>query len=152
MTVPTTLAIWGAILSTILFIVKLYETYRDRNRLHISYVTRKSGYEIMITNLGKTPLKIRYYELFWSQRRLFWKKTRTLLSLSENPTDITIPSYSTHTLPFYEEGHFRRTPPTGKKKMYIDLYMIGAKRPKRLFVFNPHDVSHKEKNQYWPAS
>src|ERR1700690_736717 len=76
------LAMWGAVLSTLLALVNFWELWTSRSRIDISYNFTGSediGNEVIIRNLGGTPLLITYWELLWRHRHWFlWKQSRQL--------------------------------------------------------------------------
>jgi hypothetical protein len=60
------IAWWGAGLSTLLAVVKLFELWRDRFRVDVSYNftgNESIGNEILIRNLSSRPLILAYWEL-----------------------------------------------------------------------------------------
>ncbi|KAA2241520.1 hypothetical protein F0L74_16630 [Chitinophaga agrisoli] len=138
MTLPVILSIWGAVLSTVLFGIKIFETYRDRNRLLISYYFGVTQHEnqIIIANPSKTPAMIDYYELFWGRRRLWRTKVLKEIFSPDDCANITIPSYSKHVLTFSDEDYFNwDTPSIKNSKIYIRLYVVGGKGPKTILVY-----------------
>jgi hypothetical protein len=67
-------AVYAAILSTILLVVKLYEMWKDR--FHIDAYLKIDGPDsekvLYITNLSKTAIHIKYIKLYWKSAS--WKR------------------------------------------------------------------------------
>ena len=75
MELTTALAIWATALSTVLALIKVWETWKSRLRLSTSYcfADLDRGNEIIIENPSGTPVMVSYWELLMVSRSL-WKK------------------------------------------------------------------------------
>src|SRR5258706_8642714 len=65
------LAIWGALLSTLLAANTMWQTWKRRSRLEATYSFAADpdvGNEIIIQNPSDTPAMVSYWELFWAHR------------------------------------------------------------------------------------
>lgn len=121
------IAIWGAVLSTLLTIPKLLETWSNRFQIDVTHVFRsdpRMGNEIHIRNLSGKPIMLEYLELYYQEdswprtkKRYFWSPEDSLLNLRVEPTDNKV-------LTFSEAGHFS----WGKgQKIFVKLYFVGRK-------------------------
>ncbi|MBE5318614.1 hypothetical protein IM793_05570 [Pedobacter sp. MR2016-19] len=71
MTITTILAIWGSLLSTGLFGIKIWEFRRDRFKLSSELAINAGAPDtniIAITNDYKNPITIGRLELFWAKK------------------------------------------------------------------------------------
>lgn len=125
------LAWWGAGLSTLLAIVKLWELWRDRVRVDISHNFREGmerGNDILIRNLSPHPLILEHWELAYCSGR--WpRRSFEHLSLHEPDSgDIRIEEHSSHTLHFANESYFAWGDKALRgRKIAIRLYFAGRK-------------------------
>ena len=125
------LVYWGAGLSTVLAFVKLWEVWRNRFRIGVSYNftsdPHETGNEIYIRNLAHHPIILCYWEvLLLSGRRPF----RTFEPLAEPEPDeirdVKIEAHSTHTLRFLEADHFEWGSAALKgRKMFLRIHIAG---------------------------
>lgn len=127
----TYIALWGAGLSTLLALVKLWELWQDRFRIDIGYNftgSETEGNEIFIRNLSGSPLILSYWEVLYSSGH--WPRRR--LEMVECPEhdagDCRIEPHSTLTLGFHGEKHFAwgHTARNGRK-ICIRLHVAGRK-------------------------
>jgi hypothetical protein len=124
------LAWWGAILSTVLASVKLWEFWRDRFRLDVSYNFTGSedvGNDILIRNLTGRPLILTYWELMYGTRR--WpRKYETVACPDHDDGDTRIDSHSTLTFNFSGERHFAWGAKVLRGRgVYIRLHIAGRR-------------------------
>ncbi|WP_438462133.1 hypothetical protein [Marinomonas sp. PE14-40] len=125
------IAWWGAGLSTLLAIIKLWELWQSRFRIDIGYGLTSDEYRgnnIYIRNLSGKPMILSYWELFY--RHNFWPflKDSYILSPEEDAFDSKIESYSSKTLNFRGPDHFSWGRESLKRrKIYIRLYVAGRK-------------------------
>ena len=127
----TLIALWGAILSTILGALKVREEWRKRFRIGIvPYLTTddKRGNEVIVRNLGSNPVILTYWELLWvSGQWPFWRKVP--FRFPEEVVDIRIDVQSSHKLQFVEAEHFAWNPTALRgRKIYIHLWFAGRRR------------------------
>jgi hypothetical protein len=63
MTAQSFLAIWGSVISTVLAVIKIRETWRDQRRLTTSHSFSHPDYgenQIIIENPSNTPMMVNY--------------------------------------------------------------------------------------------
>ena len=130
------LSIWAALLSTILAVIKVWETWQKRMRLQTGYNFTSDpdiGNEVIIQNPSDTPVMISYWELLWARRS--WPKLRSTNGRfpDEGRCDITIAPHSSHTLRFVGEDHWDGRP-DGGQKLFLRLHIVG-RRPVTMVVY-----------------
>lgn len=118
---------WGAILSTLLAIAKLYESWTSRFQVDVTHIFRcdaSIGNDIHITNLSGKPIMLEYLELYYltgrwprMEKKYFWSPEDSLLNLRIEPTEKKV-------LTFSEADHFSWG---SGKKIFIKLYFVGKK-------------------------
>lgn len=125
------IAWWGAGLSTLLALVKLWELWRDRFRLDIGYNMTSSpdiGNEIHIRNLSGTPIILAYWELFYRSHSWPLKKDTPIASPGPEACDLRIEPHSSKTFSFREMDHFDCGWKAMKgKRIYMRLYIAGRR-------------------------
>ena len=102
-------AVWGAVLSTILALLKIHEMWRARERIDRGYDFKslpELGNDVIIRNLSAKPQILTYWELQWRKRRLFRWHISERVSSDEYFQDIQIPPYSIKSLTFRVEDYF----------------------------------------------
>lgn len=105
----TLVAWWGAVLSTLLALVKLFELWRDRFRVDVSYNftgDETIGNEVLIRNLTNRPLILTHWELLYVSGRWPRRSFEPLESADFDSGDRRLEPYATHTLHFAEENYF----------------------------------------------
>jgi hypothetical protein len=127
------LAAWGAVLSTLLASIKVYELWsQERVRLTASFFCSGRGGQsdkITITNLSKKPLHITSWKIVWRSVK------KDLISLQVAPgrdfsdlTSFTIGSHASHLIEFSEIDKFDTNfKISDGRKLYIDLIIAGQK-------------------------
>lgn len=133
------LTIWGAILSSILGAIKLFELWRDRHRVEVSYSFTSDVHEgntITIRNLSNRQIIISYWELF-TARDKNGKHELELLSYKDYDTsDLQIAANSSYSLHFCEANYFNTSHNFLKgRKIYIKLCIAG--RSHRIYSVYP---------------
>ena len=139
MKIEIILAVWGAVLSTVLAGVKLWEMYRARPRITTSYslsAPDQGGNQIILENASGTPVMVSYWELLLRKRRFFCRETLKGRFPNEGYCDITIGAHSRHVLHFEDEEYF----PWGVSEMegavwWLKLHILGRGRPVWLKVY-----------------
>jgi hypothetical protein len=130
------IAWWGAGLSTLLAIVKLFELWRDRFRVDVSYNFTSSeniGNEIFIRNLSNRSLILTHWELLYCSGRWPRRSFEPFDSAEFDAGDHRLEPYTTHTLRFAEANYFS----SGHKalngrRIFIRLHVAGRKPILRL--------------------
>ncbi len=127
----TFLAWWGACLSTFLAVVKLWEIWRDRFRLDISYnftSLPEIGNDIFVRNLTASPIILSSWELLWfSGRWPFWKQVDSLTP-PWDAGDTRIEAHSSLTLTFTGQNHFDcGVKALEGRRIYLRLYIAGRR-------------------------
>lgn len=125
------IAWWGAGLSTLLAIVKLYELWRDRFRVDVSYNFTGSesiGNEVLIRNLSSRPLILAHWELFYCSGRWPRRNFEPFESADFDAGDRRLEPYATHTLHFAEQNYFNWGHNTlNGRRIFIRLHIAGRK-------------------------
>ncbi len=124
------LAVWGAFLSTVLAIIKLWEIYRERARLIVSYSfsSPENGNDVILYNPTKTPVLINYWELLWIKKRWFHSEVTFGEFPNDGFSDIIIPAHSRYVLSFREQMYFEwHHDSRDKGDIYIRLYIVGRR-------------------------
>jgi hypothetical protein len=130
------ISIWGGVLSTALAAIKIWEVFRDRSRLIVSYSfdsRPEVGNTVILANPSKNPVMIEYFQLFWKRRTWFSSKTYENdphIDPEFGECNITIAPYSKYNLRFCDEDYFDwKCPVDAEAKLYIRLYIVGQRRP-----------------------
>lgn len=129
------IAIYAAVLSTVLALSKLVSFIRGYYRVSVLSITTSSseiGNAICIYNLSDKPITLVYWELEWHHGRWFRGKIERI---SSPEFDISagrrIDEYGSTTLPFTGDNYFQTSMHEEKgKKLYIRLYFAGKTHPK----------------------
>jgi len=139
--IPVLLAIWGALVSTCLASIRIWEFLEDRPRLTTSYgfgSDPDDGNEIILENPSTTPVMISYWELLLD-RREGWVRRRRVVNgrfPNEGYCNITVGAHSRHALTFKGKDHFEwgAQLPSGTK-IHLVVHVVGRRRPVRLLVY-----------------
>ncbi len=127
----TFLAWWGAGLSTLLAVVKLWEIWNDRFRIDVGYNFTGSsdiGNEIFIRNLTNFPVILSYWELLWVSGHWPLRTDTGITSPQVDSRDIRIDEHSSLTLTFKEHEYFDWGAKSLKgRSIYIRLQIAGRK-------------------------
>lgn len=130
------IAWWGAGLSTLLAIVKIFELWRDRFRVYVSYNftgDESIGNEVIIRNLSSRPLILTYWELLYCSGRWPRRSFELLESADFDSGDRRLEPYATHTLQFAEENYFSwGNKALNGRRIFIRLHVAGRKPILRL--------------------
>ncbi|MEY9328214.1 hypothetical protein ABIA20_005248 [Sinorhizobium fredii] len=131
------LTVWGAVLSTGLACIKIWETFwKDRIRLAKSYSFAGEGgpaSTISIANLTALPVLVSSWELVWEPKVFRWRVKR----LDCTPDDIsgfTIDRYSVLTLEFDEQRFPWGYRVSRHRTLCLYLKVYGRKRRVRLVI------------------
>jgi hypothetical protein len=123
------IAWWGAALSTLLAIIKVWEVWRDRFRINIGHNFTSDPYEgneIFVRNLAGHPIIISYWELLHGTGIWPFRKLSSFESPGPDATDIKIEAHSSKSFVFSEGEHFGWSKKyLNGRKIYIRLYIAG---------------------------
>ncbi|RUL74079.1 hypothetical protein [Dyella choica] len=127
----TATAWWGALLSTVLALVKGWELWRDRFRIEIDSVFTGAiniGNKIRIRNLSPNPIMISYWEVFYRAGIWPFLKKTFICDMNFDNDGTTIPSHSVYTLTFADEDYFSTSFDNQEgRKIFIRLHIAGGK-------------------------
>ena len=127
----TFLAWWGAGLSTLLAVVKLWELWSDRFRVDVGYNFTGSsevGNEVIVRNLTGTPIILSHWELLWVSGRWPFRTESNLTSPQGDSGDIHIAAHSSLTLTFQGQEHFDWGERARKgRRIYVRLWIAGRR-------------------------
>ena len=127
--VGSLIAWWGAVLSTLLALIKLHEFWRDRFRIEIGHGFTgdvNHGNDIHIRNLSSRPIILSYWEIFYRKGYCFTKKDKYIASPEAFACDLKIDPHSSHTLNFNGQDHFSWGQTDGSK-IYMRLHIAGRR-------------------------
>ncbi len=133
------LLIWGAGLSTLLGLLKLWEVFwRDRIKLSTTYsFTGAEGIndEVIIVNRSDSPVQISHWSLAWKPRLFRFNKVAEDLTPDERGERFTINPRSEHVLLFSEDDKFDwGWKATEGRNLYLALYLYDRRRPVKLRI------------------
>src|ERR1700722_15507465 len=100
---------WGAILSTFLASIKLWEIWRDRFQIDVSYNLtgdKSIGNTVRIRNFSSRPCILEYWELLYGSGRWPRRKFEILALPDHDEGDNRIEPYGIHELHFADQQHF----------------------------------------------
>jgi len=125
------IAWWGAGLSTLLAIVKLWELWRDRFRIDVDYnfsSNPENGNEILIRNLCANPVILTYWDLLYGSGIWPFRKFSFIELPDLGASDIQIEPHSSKTFSFSEENYFSwGAKSLNGRKIYIRLHVAGRR-------------------------
>lgn len=128
---PSLIAWWGAGLSTLLAIVKLWELWRDRFRLDVGYNFAgnvEDGNTILIRNLSGKPIILPFWEVLYVSGYWPRRKFETVAYQDHDLGDRRIEPHSTLKLHFTEQNYFSWGRKALKgRKIFIRLHIAGRK-------------------------
>ncbi|MCW3696781.1 hypothetical protein [Burkholderia cenocepacia] len=139
LSLPLLIAGWGALLSTALAAIKIWELWRDRHRIDVGYSfcsDEQQGNTITIRNVSGRPLILCYWEL--QLRHGHWPRARYNTFRTPEPDEVNdyrLEPYSSYPLVFtdYEHFDYDLVAPRGGP-VYIRLHFAG-RRPMRLIAY-----------------
>ena len=136
------IALWGAILSTILAVLKIYEVWDTRTKIEVSYsicLDSAIGNEIIIRNLSDKPIIITYWELLWQHREWGRIVTESGIFADNVIVDKRLEGHTSMTISLAGDRHFSATSRNSldKNKIYLYLYLAGYSRPIRKKYYDP---------------
>lgn len=128
---PSLIAWWGAGLSTLLALLKLWELWRDRFRVEVGYNfagDAEIGNAILVRNLSGKPIILSFWEVLYGSSRWPFRKFEDVAYPDHDFGDQKIEPHSSLKLHFSEERHFSWGHKVLKgKKIFIRLHIAGRK-------------------------
>lgn len=125
------MAVWGGLLSTCLAGIKVFEWWRDRDRLDISFGSSTSvehGNQIQIRNLSNRPIIIKHWELFFAFDPKGKKGFEIVESADYDDGDLTIAAHTSKQWNFCEERYFSTSDKHLRgRSIYLRLCIAGRK-------------------------
>jgi hypothetical protein len=135
------LGLWGAIVSTALAVLRIWEFWQASFRLQTTYSftsSEEEGNKISIHNLSSKPVIINYWELWTTKGYWPFRSTVDCLAGQEEHYNLRIDSYSSLTLTFAGYEHFNTNADFLKgKRIFLKLYIPG-RLPKWVKVYVPY--------------
>lgn len=133
------IAVWGAVLSTVLGSIKIWEVYQSRPQVSVSYLVTSDpehGNEIFVENTSATPLMITYWELELRERRFLRHSVVNGRYPDGGYYHTTVEAFGRHMLRF-GDGEWFSTSDLKKKRQawYLKLHIAGRRRPVDLLVY-----------------
>ncbi len=134
-------AVWGGILSTGLAGIKVFEWWRDRDRLDISFGSTSSvehGNQIQIRNLSNRPIIVKHWELFFSFDSKGKKDYELVESAEYDDNDLTIAAHASIQWNFCEARYFSTSEKQLRgRSIYLRLCIAGRKDlTTKIYPFN----------------
>lgn len=128
------IAIWGAIISTILLIVKLIELYKDRIKFDVTTVMyAEQDNTLTVANLYKYPVTVCYFQLILA---IDPKNPLAEIGTSINSLEtFTIKSHETFTVTWNRPNQYFTDDPNSAATYYVVMSILGRKKPVYLKVF-----------------
>jgi hypothetical protein len=136
----TLIAWWGADLSTLLAIIKLFELWRDRFRVEVSHNFTGSesiGNEVLIRNLSNRPLILTYWELLYCSGHWPRRTFEPLESAEFDSGDRRLEPYATHPLHFADANYFSWGHKALNGRRIFILLHIAGRKPILKLVYAP---------------
>lgn len=125
------MAIWGGLLSTCLAGIKVFEWWRDRDRLDISFGSSTSvehGNQIQIRNLSNRPIIIKHWELFFAFDPKGKRDCQVINYAEHDDGDLTIAAHTSKQWNFCEERYFSTSDKHLRgRSIYLRLCIAGRK-------------------------
>lgn len=122
---------WGAVLSTLLALIKIFELWRDRFRIDVGYAFTgdvHQGNDIHIRNLSGKPIILGYWDLFYRDHLWPLKKDSYIASPEAHAHDLKIDPHSSKTFNFSDADFFSWGWKAMKgRRIYIRLYIAGRR-------------------------
>ena len=127
------LALWGAVLSTILGALKAWEVWKGRFRIDVGCMLRGNpefGNTITVRNLSGNPVIVEYWELLWVSGRWPRRTESVFNSPAEYATDIHVAPGASYPLRFAGPDYFDwGVRGLGRRSIYMRLHIAGRRRP-----------------------
>lgn len=125
------MAVWGGLLSTCLAGIKVFEWWRDRDRLDISFGSSTSvehGNQIQIRNLSNRPIIIKHWELFFAFDPKGKRDCQVIDYAEHDDGDLTIAAHTSKQWNFCEARYFSTSDKHLRgRSIYLRLCIAGRK-------------------------
>ena len=126
------IALWGALLSTVLATIKIMEWWRDRNRLEIAFSSTTSesiGNSIVIRNLYAKPIIITHWELFLAHDRRGKRMYESIESAEFDSGDQVVGAHASIVWNFCDAHYFSTSEQAIKGRAIYLRLCIAGRRP-----------------------
>jgi hypothetical protein len=128
------IALYGALLSTILAVTKAEWWQRRRLSATCGLANEDYGNQVLIQNPSAVPVMIEHWELYW----LGAGRRANLTPDGPDDHGFTVAPHARHVLSFQGEHYFAwGRDVRGDAALYLDLHFVGRKKP-RTFKLYPH--------------
>jgi hypothetical protein len=124
------IAVYGAVLSTILLFVKFWELWHDRLKITVSIGWNNLGpdiTEVLITSHYKNSVTITWFELYWAKHKYNIPNANDVDLGMETGCLIELPAFSTKSVEFNEQYAFG--PREGYGNLYARISIAGRRKP-----------------------
>jgi len=133
------IAIWGAGLSSLLAVIKIWGIWSSRGRIEVAYGFTgdvETGNDVIIRNLSEKPVIIIYWELLFCEKQGF----KWLAYRNENPaeytSDIYLAGHSSKTINFSGCDYFEwGNKAFSGKRLYFNVYLAGKRKPVKYLLY-----------------
>jgi len=135
MALPSLIAWWGAGLSTLLALIKLWELWRDRFQVDVSanlVGVPEIGNKVLIRNLSSRSIILSDWSLYYSSGSWPRRRRKYFANPEYDFEDITIRPYSTCTLTFADQNYFSWGADLAGKSIRIELRIVGRRTIDRM--------------------
>ena len=136
-TLTLIIAVWGAIISTIL---AFREYLKSRLQIEIGFSSTsipEIGNKVTIRNNSVRPIIVTYWEIVFRKWRLLPLGESVCTSPDEYFTEFKIPEHNSKSLEFTEQDYFSCSQNMLKgRKLYLRLHVSGRKRPFIFFLYS----------------
>ena len=132
------LSAWGAVISTALAAVRVYEAASKQPKLVTTYsftTDRSRGNTVSLLNVSSTPAVILHWELVRAERRVCRRRSSESIATSDDIGPYTLGAHDVEHLRFCEEAHFAWSLDRTGDQIYLKLILAGRRRPKWLKVW-----------------
>ena len=141
---------WGAIVATIVGAVQVYDRLLHKPTPSITYMMSGShevGNHITAINATNVPILITGWSLYWAKVKGFGLERRMAIAEHdfEDVSVLTLAPYGHKTWSFADENHFEwGHKAVSRGHLYIELTIVGRRRPLVLHVYNPSPDKYQE--------
>lgn len=135
------IAIWGAVISTLLATKEIFQWWHDRDRFDASLTTSSNvdaGHNLKITNLSSKTILISHWELFLSFDRKGKKGYQCIVFEDFDSHDISMDPRTSKQLHFSEGDYFSISEKSLQgRSIYLKLWIAGRSPwVKKLYPFD----------------